>query len=60
MFSQLKPLQWEVLSLYIGVVYLAALIAALVTAFITPIITAFVRMRENRPRLFRPMPNFRG
>ena len=59
-FSQLGPLQWEVLSLYIGVVYLGALVAALVTAFITPIIAAFVRMRENRPRLFRPMPKFRG
>ncbi len=58
-FSQLGPLQWEVLSLYIGVVYLGALVAALVTAFITPIIAAFVRMRENRPRLFRPMPKFR-
>lgn len=59
-FSQLKPLQWEALSLYIGIVYLSALVAAMVMAFTTPIIAIFVRMREDRPRLFRPMPKFRG
>ena len=59
-FSQLKPLQWDVLSLYIGVVYFAALVVTLLTAFITPIISMIVRLKESRPRLFRPMPKFRG
>ncbi len=59
-FSQLKPLQWEALSLYVGVVYLVALVTALLAATITPIIATFARLKENRPRLFRPMPKFRG
>ena len=59
-FSQLKPLQWEILSLYVGIIYLLALVTALLTAFITPIIATLARLRENRPRLFRPLPNFRG
>jgi len=59
-FSQLKPLQWEFLSFYVGVVYLVALIAAVLAASITPIIAAIARLRENRPRLFSPLPKFRG
>ncbi|MGI9394197.1 MAG: hypothetical protein ACR2OY_06085 [Boseongicola sp.] len=59
-FSQLKPLQWEILSVYVGAVYLVALVAALMAASITPIISMLVRIKENRPRLFRPLPKFRS
>ncbi|MGI9388767.1 MAG: hypothetical protein ACR2O1_01820 [Boseongicola sp.] len=59
-FSQLKTLQWEILSLYVGLVYLFALVTAVLAASLTPIIAMIVRLRENRPRLFRPLPNFRG
>lgn len=53
-FSALRPMPWETLSVLVGVVYLTALAAALVAALFTPLVSFYVRRLEARPRILRP------
>lgn len=57
-FTQLRPLPWETLSLLVGVTYMVALAAALTAATVSPIVAYFARWRESRPRLFRELPQY--
>ncbi len=52
-FSALKPLPWETLSVMVGFVYLIALAAALAAALFTPIVSFLARRIENRPRILQ-------
>ena len=52
-FSALKPMPWESLSVMVGIVYLMALAAALVAALFTPLVSFIVKRIENRPRIYR-------
>ena len=50
-FSALKPMPWETLSVLVGVVYLIALGAALVAALFTPVVSFIARRLQDRPRM---------
>lgn len=58
-FSQLRTLDWDALSLYLGVIYLLALVAALFAATISPAISGFAKVRSERPRLFSALPKLK-
>ena len=50
-FSQLKPLPWELLSPIIGIVGVGALLAAVVAALFAPLIAILARHAERRAAL---------
>lgn len=52
-FSVLKPMPWEALSVLVGVTYLIALGAALMAALFTPLVSAVARWLETRPSVAR-------
>jgi hypothetical protein len=58
-YSQMKSMNWDALSNFVGVVYLIALLAAVFAASVTPLVATWIKLREARPRLFAPLPKFR-
>ena len=52
-FSALRPLPWEMLSVMVGVVYLVALAGALFAALFAPLISYYARRHDNRVRILQ-------